>query len=255
MVENGPCVFRAGAVVFGGVYFTMSIDLKRAKTGLVRAAGIAVPLIAGITIGQVATPYLPGFSTWVQTLGVWAPLAFLGAYIGVVLLMLPAFLLTMAAGAVFGVVNGSLLVLTGATIGGTLAFLLGRTVLRASVARRVAAHPTLSAVDRVIGDDGLRLMFLLRLSPAIPFVLSNYALGVTRVRTRDFVMAMPGMLPIIASYAAFGAAGANAANGKGALPMPILVLGVVATVVLGLLFTRMTQRAIRDAEAQPVAHL
>jgi uncharacterized membrane protein YdjX (TVP38/TMEM64 family) len=232
----------------------MSIDLKSAATGLVRAAGIAVPLIASIAIGQLATPYLPGFTTWVQTLGVWAPIAFLGAYVGVVLLMLPAFLLAMAAGAVFGVVNGSLLVLTGATIGGTLAFLLGRTVLRASVARRVAAHPTLSAVDRVIGDDGLRLMFLLRLSPAIPFVLSNYALGVTRVRMRDFVMAMPGMLPIIASYAAFGAAGANAANGKGALPMPVLVLGIVATVVLGLLFARMTQRAIRDAEARPVAH-
>jgi uncharacterized membrane protein YdjX (TVP38/TMEM64 family) len=228
----------------------MSIDLKRAASGLVRAAGIAVPLIAGISIGQLATPYLPGFSTWVHTLGVWAPLAFLGAYVGVVLLMLPAFLLAMAAGAVFGVVNGSLLVLTGATVGGTLAFRLGRTVLRASVARRVAAHPTLSAVDRVIGDDGLRLMFLLRLSPAIPFVLSNYALGVTRVRTRDFVMAMPGMLPISASYAAFGAAGAKAANGKGALPMPVLVLGIVATVVLGLLFARMTQRALREAEGR-----
>ena len=241
--------------MLGGVYFVMSIDFRRAKTGLVRAAGIAVPLIAGITVGQLATPYLPGFSSWVQTLGVWAPLAFLAAYVGVVVFVLPAFLLNMAAGAVFGVVNGSLLVMTGATIGGTLAFLLGRTVLRASVARRVAAHPTLSAVDRVIGNDGLRLMFLLRLSPAIPFVLSNYALGVTRVRTRDFVMAMPGMLPIIASYAAFGAAGAKAANGKGALPMPVLVLGIVATVVLGLLFARMTQRAIRDAEARPVAHM
>jgi uncharacterized membrane protein YdjX (TVP38/TMEM64 family) len=84
-------------------------------------------------------------------------------------------------------------------------------------------------------------------------VLSNYALGVTRVRTRDFVLAMPGMLPIIASYAAFGAAGAQTANGKGALPMPVLVLGVVATVVLGLLFARMTQRAIRDAEARRLA--
>jgi len=233
----------------------MPLDFKRATSGLLRAGGVAVPLVAGITLGQLATPYLPGFSTWVHTLGVWAPLAFLAAYIGVVLLMLPAFLLTMAAGAVFGVVNGSLLVFTGATIGGTMAFLLGRTVFRATVARRVAAHPTLSAVDRVIGDDGLRLMFLLRLSPAIPFVLSNYALGVTRVRTRDFVLAMPGMLPIIASYAAFGAAGANAANGHGALPMPVLVLGIVATVVLGLLFAQITRRAIRDAETRPDAHL
>jgi len=233
----------------------MPLDFKRATSGLLRAGGVAVPLVAGITLGQLATPYLPGFSAWVHTLGVWAPLAFLAAYIGVVLLMLPAFLLTMAAGAVFGVVNGSLLVFTGATIGGTMAFLLGRTVFRATVARRVAAHPTLSAVDRVIGDDGLRLMFLLRLSPAIPFVLSNYALGVTRVRTRDFVLAMPGMLPIIASYAAFGAAGANAANGHGALPMPVLVLGIVATVVLGLLFAQITRRAIRDAETRPEAHL
>ncbi len=248
-VYNGPGI-TPGPLCFRGVYFDMPLDLKSAATGLMRAAGIAVPLVVGIAIGQLATPYLPGFSVWVQTLGAWAPLAFVAAYIGVVLFMLPAFLLTMAGGAVFGVVKGSALVLAGATIGGTLAFLLGRTVLRASVARRVAAHPTLSAVDRVIGDDGLRLMFLLRLSPAIPFVLSNYALGVTRVRTRDFVMAMPGMLPIIASYAAFGAAGAQAANGKGALPMPVLVLGVVATVVLGLLFARLTQKALRDAEAQ-----
>jgi uncharacterized membrane protein YdjX (TVP38/TMEM64 family) len=93
-------------------------------------------------------------------------------------------------------------------------------------------------------------MFLLRLSPAIPFVLSNYALGVTRVRTRDFMLAMPGMLPIIASYAAFGAAGSQAAHSKGTLPMPVLALGVIATVVLGLLFARMTQRALRDAEAR-----
>jgi len=232
----------------------MPPDLKRASTGLLRAASIAVPLVAALAVGQLATPYLPEFSTWVQTLGMWAPLAFVVAYIGAVLFMLPAFLLTMAAGAVFGVVKGSALVLTGAIIGGTMAFLFGRTILRATVARRVAANPTLSAVDRVIGNDGLRLMLLLRLSPAIPFVLSNYALGVTRVRTRDFVMAIPGMLPIIASYAALGAAGAKAANGKGSLPMPVLGLGVIATVVLGLLFARITQRAIREAEAKQGAH-
>ncbi len=233
-----------------GIFRVMPPDLKRASTGLLRAASIAVPLVAALALGQLATPYLPGFSTWVQTLGMWAPLAFVIAYIGVVILMLPAFLLTMAAGAVFGVVKGSALVLTGAIIGGTMAFLLGRTILRGTVARRVAANPTLSAVDRVIGNDGLRLMLLLRLSPAIPFVLSNYALGVTRVRTRDFVMAIPGMLPIIASYAALGAADARAANGRGALPMPVLGLGVIATVVLGLLFARITQRAIRETEVK-----
>ncbi len=228
----------------------MSFDLKRTVGSIARAAGIAIPLVLGIAVGQLASPYLPGVSAWVQTLGVWAPVAFVIAYVGVVLLMLPAFLMTMAGGAVFGVVKGSALVLLAATLGGLGAFLLGRTLLRNQVARRVAAHPTLSAVDRVIGEDGLRLMFLLRLSPVVPFVLSNYALGVTRVKTRDFVFAMPGMLPIIASYAAFGAAGTSAANGKGALPTPVLALGVLATVVLGLLFARIAQRALRDAEAR-----
>lgn len=232
------------------IFGSMPPDLKRAATGLLRASGVAVPLMTSIAIGQLATPYLPGFSEWVQTLGIWAPLAFVVAYVGVVLFLLPSFLLTMAGGAVFGVVKGSVLVLTGATIGGTLAFRLGRTVLRSSVQRRVAAHPTLSAVNRVIGDDGLRLMILLRLSPAIPFVLSNYALGVTRVRTRDFVLAMLGMLPIIASYAAFGAAGAKAAHGDGALSTPVLAVGVIATVAMGLLVARLTQRALRDTEAR-----
>jgi uncharacterized membrane protein YdjX (TVP38/TMEM64 family) len=228
----------------------MRFDFRSTLRAVVRAAGIAIPLVAGIAVGQLASPYLPGVSAWMQTLGVWAPVAFVVAYVAVVLLMLPAFLMTMAAGAVFGVAKGSALVLLGATLGGTAAFLLGRTLLRGYVAQRVAKHPTLSTVDRVVGDDGLRLMFLLRLSPAIPFVLSNYALGVTRVKTRDFVFAMPGMLPIIASYAAFGAAGATSAGGKGALPTPVLAVGVVATVVLGLLFARITQRALHDAEAR-----
>jgi uncharacterized membrane protein YdjX (TVP38/TMEM64 family) len=227
--------------------------VPRLAQRLGRAAGVAVPLVFGIAVGQFASPYLPGLSAWMQTLGVWAPVVFVASYVGVVLLMLPAFLMTMAAGAVFGVAKGSALVLLGATLGGTASFLLGRTLLRAHVAQRVAAHPTLSTVDRVIGDDGLRLMFLLRLSPAIPFVLSNYALGVTRVKTRHFVLAMPGMLPIIASYAAFGAAGVTTADGRGALPMPVLALGIVATVVLGLLFARITQRALRDAETGTAA--
>ena len=216
--------------------------VPRLAQRLGRAAGVAVPLVFGIAVGQFASPYLPGLSAWMQTLGVWAPVVFVAS-----------FLMTMAAGAVFGVAKGSALVLLGATLGGTASFLLGRTLLRAHVAQRVAAHPTLSTVDRVIGDDGLRLMFLLRLSPAIPFVLSNYALGVTRVKTRHFVLAMPGMLPIIASYAAFGAAGVTTADGRGALPMPVLALGIVATVVLGLLFARITQRALRDAETGTAA--
>ncbi len=216
---------------------------------IAQGLGVTVPILGGVLVGRLASPYLPEFSAWVHTLGVWAPLAFVATYIVVVVVMLPAFLLTMAGGAVFGVVKGSALVLLGATIGGSIAFVLGRTVLREHVARRVAKHPTLATIDRVIGQDGLRLMFLLRLSSSIPFVLSNYALGVTRVRLRDFVVAMIGMVPTTVSYTAFGQAGATS-GAEATLPAPVLIGGIAATAALAILLTRIAQKAIREAEGR-----
>jgi uncharacterized membrane protein YdjX (TVP38/TMEM64 family) len=212
--------------------------------------GIAVPIVFGLMLGRLVSPWLPEFSAWVHTLGVWAPVAFVLAYIAVVVLMLPAFLLIMAGGAVFGVVQGSLLVMTGAMAGGTLAFLIGRHLARAFVERRVATNATLSALDRVIGEDGLRLVFLLRLSPAVPFVLSNYALGITRVRLRDFVLGTLGLLPIVVTYAAYGHASGMGprADGSAAVSPLMLGLGIAVTVVLALLLSRLVQRALREAE-------
>ena len=222
---------------------------------VLRAAGVAVPIVLGLILGRLVSPWLPEFSAWVHTLGVWAPAAFVLVYIAVVVLMLPAFLLIMAGGAVFGVIKGSILVMIGALAGGTLAFLIGRHLARAFVARRVASNATLSALDRVIGEDGLRLVFLLRLSPAIPFVLSNYALGITRVRLRDFVLGTFGLVPIVVTYAAYGQASGMGprADGSAAVSPLMLGLGIAVTVVLALLLSRLVQRALREAELARLA--
>ena len=225
----------------------MRIDLKNIS----RVVGVAVPLVFGLVVGRLLAPWLPQFAAWVHTMGAWAPFAFVGAYVTIVVLMLPAFLLTMVAGAVFGVVEGVALVITGAIIGGTLAFLLGRYVARDFVAKRVAQNPKLSAIDRVIGEDGFRLVFLLRLSPAIPFVLTNYALGVTRVKLRDFVLGTFGLVPIVLVYAAFGSASGAGPRPDGSSPISgkILIAGVIVTIVLALFLTRIAQRALNEAEA------
>ncbi len=221
--------------------------VMRALT-LLRLAGLAAPIVFGIGLAKLASPYLPGFAAWVETLGAWAPVAFVAAYVLVCVFMLPAFLFTMAAGAVFGVVKGALLVLLGATLGGVTAFLVGRHLARDRVRERVERNPTLTAIDRAVGEQGLRLMFLLRLSPAIPFVLANYSLGITRVRLRDFTLAMAGMTPTIVTYAAFGAASGPAATADGArVPPAVLGLGIIATVALGVLLARIAQRALREA--------
>lgn len=225
----------------------MSPTLRDRLTTVAKLASLGLPIALGVGVGRLASPYLPGFSAWVHGLGALAPVAFVAAYVVVTVCMLPAFVLTMAGGAVFGVLQGSVLVFIGSTIGAIIAFTLGRTILRDRVAEQVKRNVTLTVIDRVIGEDGLKLMFLIRLSGMAPFVLTNYALGVTTVRLRDFVLAMFGMIPTIFAFAAFGSAGVQTGAEK---PTWLIGVGIVATVLLTVTITRIAQRAIREAEAR-----
>jgi uncharacterized membrane protein YdjX (TVP38/TMEM64 family) len=229
------------------LYCVMARTFREHATTIAKLAGLALPIALGIGVGKLASPYLPAFSTWVHGLGALAPVAFVAAYVVVTICMLPAFVLTMAGGAVFGVLQGSLLVFLGSMIGAVIAFLLGRTILRERVAEQVRKNETLTVIDRVIGEDGLKLMFLIRLSGMAPFVLTNYALGVTTVLLRDFALAMFGMIPTIGAFAAFGRAGVQTGAEK---PTWLLGLGIVATIALTVTVTRIARRAIREAEAR-----
>jgi uncharacterized membrane protein YdjX (TVP38/TMEM64 family) len=220
----------------------------RIAAGAIRLAGMLAPVALGLGASRLAAPYLPEFTTWVDSLGAWAPVAFVTGYVVATVCMMPAFLLTIAGGAVFGLARGSLFVFVGATTGAALAFVLGRTVLRGWVARQIARNPTMTIVDRVVGQQGLRLMFLLRLSGVVPFVLTNYAMGVTSVRLRDFLLAMVGMIPTIATYAAVGQAGAQR-PGQAGIPSWMLWLGISAAIALAVTITRVVQKAVREAEA------
>ncbi len=226
--------------------------MRRHLTNLGRLLGVAVPLVGAVACGKLLAPYLPSFSAWVSSLGVWGPIAFVTVYVLGVVCLMPVFLLTIASGAVFGVVRASIFVMTGSLIGAFFAFLISRYLIRDLVARRIAKNPKLTAIDRAVGEDGRRLVFFLRLSPVVPFVLSNYVLGVTRVGLLDFLIGTLGLAPIAISYAAFGqaASATNAETGKSALSWPVLGLGIAATVFLAWLITRIAQKAIAEAEAK-----
>ena len=224
--------------------------MRRHLNNLGKLLGVAVPLVGAVTAGKLLAPYLPEFTAWVETLGVWGPIAFVTVYVLGVICLMPVFLLTIASGAIFGVVRAGLFVMTGSLLGAFCSFLIARYLIRDLVARRIATNPKLSAIDKAVGENGRRLVFFLRLSPVVPFVLSNYALGATRVKLADFMIGTLGLAPIAISYAAFGqAAGAtNAATGESALSWPVLGAGIVATVALAWLITRIAQKAIADAE-------
>ena len=194
------------------------------------------------------------FAAWVQSLGVWGPLAFIAGYMAVTLLVMPAFLLTLAAGALWGFWLGLLLALTGAACGATCAFLAARNVLRGVVGRYVSRHPRLVAIDRAVESEGARLVFLLRLSPAVPFVLLNYVLGVSRITLRDHFIGLIGMIPTAAMYVYAGkvagdiaALASGAAVPRGAAYYLLLTLGLGATILATVLVTRAAKRALRHS--------
>ena len=218
---------------------------------LVVVALVALVAVAAVTGGDGARAYLAGFAGWVAAFGPWAPVVFITGYVVATVALFPASLLTLAAGALFGVGRGMAFVFIGATLGATAAFLVARYVARAAVARRLAGHPRLAAIDSAMATSGRRVVLLLRLSPLVPFTLLNYALGLTQVRLLDFVMASVGMLPGTLLYVYYGKlAGDVAALATGATPprgaahYAVLALGLVATVVATTIVTRAAQRAL-----------
>ena len=201
-------------------------------------------------------PLLPSLPARVAALGPWGPVAVAGLYALLAVALVPGVLLTLAAGALFGVAVGSVVVFVGATTGAALSFLIARHLARDAVARVAARHPRFAAVDQAIGADGLRTVLLLRMSPLFPFLLLNYGLGLTTVRFRDFLLGSVGMLPLIVLYVYLGqlageaALAAGGAPPRGPLTYAALVAGLLVTALVTLRITRMARRAL-EAQLPP----
>src|SRR5205814_2234722 len=123
--------------------------------------------------------------------------------------------------------------------------------------RRIAANPRFAAIDRAVGAEGRKIVFLLRLSPVFPFNLLNYALGLTRVRFADFFLASVGRLPGTVLYVYSGkligdvtALAGGAPVEKGAGYYAVLVLGLAATVAVTTVVTP-PARASRSLRNRP----
>jgi uncharacterized membrane protein YdjX (TVP38/TMEM64 family) len=217
--------------------------------GVLVAGAIVLGLYLG---GRHLAAAVPALAIWVEELGPLGPPAFIAAYAIAAIAFVPGALLTLAAGAVFGVGAGTVYVLIGASLGSAAAFLISRHLARAPFERRLASHPRFAAIDHAIAKEGRKVVFLLRLSPVFPFTLLNYALGLTRIRFGDFVAASIGMLPgtLLYTYSGkvagdFAAAVAGQGPARGSGYYAVLVLGLLATVAVTLVVTRLARRALR----------
>jgi uncharacterized membrane protein YdjX (TVP38/TMEM64 family) len=211
--------------------------------------GLAVALIAAFVVAVRLLPvgeWITDFQTWVRGIGAAGYVVYAVAYAICCVLLVPALALTLGAGAIFGFVAGSLVVIVGATLGATLAFLLARTVLRSRVEKLTANNAKFRALDRAITNEGTKILWLVRLSGFPPFTWVNYAFGLTGVRLAPYVLiTFLGIVPGTLAFTYAGAAGAAALTGSG--NRVLLIVTAVGAVAVAIFVGRIALQAIRRA--------
>lgn len=203
----------------------------------------------------VDTPaLLRGALDGIRSLGPWGPALFVLLYVVATVLFLPGSILTLGAGAAFGLVRGVVVVSIAATLGATAAFLVGRYLARDWVAARIERRGSFRALDEAVAREGWKIVGLMRLSPVVPFNLLNYAFGATRVPLRDYVLASwVGMLPGTVLYVYLGSVagrlatatlGARDEPARGVAEWGLYGLGLCATVAVTVYVTRLARAAL-----------
>ncbi|MBK1989319.1 TVP38/TMEM64 family protein [Sphaerospermopsis aphanizomenoides BCCUSP55] len=148
---------------------------------------------------------------WVQSLGIWGPIAFILIYNLATLLFIPGSVLTLKGGCLFGLFWGSVYVLIAATTGAILAFIVGRYFSRDWVCQQLEKHPKFQAINQAVAKEGWKIVLLTRLSPIFPFNLLNYAFGVTQVSLKDYILGSIGIIPGTVMYVYMGSLVSNVA--------------------------------------------
>ena len=201
--------------------------------------------------------WFQGLVVELSRVGRWGPLLFIALYVLAAITLAPAFVLTFAAGAVFGLWRGTLLVYLGATLGSSAVYALAVPLARTRVLGWIDRDPRMAAARRAVVGHSAWIQFLLRLSPLVPYNLLNYALALSGVRYRDFLVASVGMLPTIVMYAYYGKVVGDITKiavgvepPRGAEYYALLVVGLIATVVATTMITRAARRAMDQAAQQ-----
>ncbi|KOP26224.1 SNARE associated Golgi family protein [Hapalosiphon sp. MRB220] len=195
--------------------------------------------------------------TWIESLGPFGAIAFIFIYNLATLLFIPGSLLTLKGGCLFGLVWGSIYVLIAATLGATFAFLIGRYLSRDWVCRQLEKHPKFQAINQAVAKEGLKIVFLTRLSPIFPFNLLNYAFGITQVSLKDYILGSVGMIPGTVMYVYIGSLAGDLAmiNTPNQPITPeaqigkwlIQIIGLIATVLVTVYVNRIAQQALKES--------
>lgn len=215
-------------------------------------ASLAASVLAGPVL---AAKVMAGTTALRQSglagLALFAVLCFLFALAGIV----PGALLGLAAGAIFGILDGFIAASAGILAGAGIAFALSRSYLRPFISSLLGRYGALSRLDHAVRADGWRLVALLRVSPVMPFSLTSYALGLSGIGLRDYLLGTLASLPALFGYVVLGALGGYGARLRSGtdhdIHLALLALGGAATLALTVHLSRLLARALKPAQKLP----
>lgn len=218
---------------------------------LVKVLGLLL-LIAAVIIAFRVLPiatWLRDFQTYVRGLGALGYFVYIVVYALCVVAFVPASILTLGAGAIFGFAGGTIVVVIGATIGATLAFLLARTVMRKRIEKMTATNAKFRALDRAIAAEGMKIVFLVRLAVVFPFTYINYAFGLTAIPLSRYVLAtFLGIIPATAAFVFASSAATNAATSStSSITKIVYIAGAIVAIIVSVFIGRIATKAITRA--------
>ncbi len=215
--------------------------------------GIAVVRIWPMEIAALFTHLthaerLLGAVGWFVAAGLQILIALLG--------VLPASMGAIAAGMIFGIVSGFVVSGSATIVGAVLAFLLTRSLLRPVIERSLSKHPRIGLLDKAVARDGWRLVALMRISPIMPFALTSYALGLTSIRLRQYLLGSFAALPALLGYVVMGhfaGASLSSISGDKAQPVRLILLALTlsATALLTLRLAGIVRIVLRLGKDTP----
>ena len=239
---------------------------RTTQSGRMKLIAIGAAVVTLLILSKILplTQYTQQMLAWLVDFGVAGLVILAVVYVLACVLFFPGSLLTLGAGflattlwpssLLMAIAIGTVTVSAGSVTGATAAFILGRTLIRKWVDEKISGNQKFRALDEAIAENGLKMVFLIRLSPAFPFNLLNYALGLTKVKLRDYILASwAGMLPGTVMCVYFGTllkeltdlttgAGENSAS-----KMVFIGVGLALTVLLVVMVTRIAKKALDEA--------
>ncbi len=218
------------------------------KARIFKIGLIVIALAAIVVLFRVlpVAQWLTAFRAWVSGLGFAGYVLYALVYAACVVLFIPASILTLGAGATFGVIKGTIVVVIGATLGATGAFVVARTIARKRVEAMAAKDHRFRALDKAITNEGAKIVLLVRLAVVFPFTYSNYVFGLTGVRVLPYALAtFVGIIPGSIAFVYIGAAAAAATAGT--VKIVVYVVGAILALIASAFVARIAVKAIHRA--------